>query len=1257
MGRKILLFFLLLFSISLSYSEEENPLRPRIFLEYSVRTTPININTSKVWLDGIDISKEVEFSALDLSYVPQQDLKEGLHEVKVLLEDQDGEQKIHQWSFEINKESAKQQTQIHFINPSPENGSVLPKNNIVFKIHIDTKVFDIQNLNILLSEEDQGFAKINLKNYNIDKSDFQFELANLKDGAKTLLIQYQQSQIQRSFVIDTHKPSIEHISVDRFIINKNARQPILIKTRFYDPPYHTASTLELSIIGPKNTLVKQIKNAYLKHTFKINPNSLKDWPEGSYPIFVKITDYAAHKNNNHKAAFLEIVSNKIEPISEFITLNPYPLISNRFETNISGLALAQSQISLFVNDDFISTQTTGKEDFNGHFHFRQIPLIEGFNAISFQLYDLNGNKRTEKLKAPGIVVDRTPPFINYFSPKKNSINIEPKPEIQFQIVDPFLDKEIDTKLQRPAGVNPNSIQLFINQNEVEVKQDGNYYRAKLKNDLKIGLQEVLLKAKDLQGNELNYVSNFKTQLGPIASFEARADKKILYINSDEIVKIKVNVFDLYKRPARDGSELLFSCNKGSITQKLTSINGIINAIYIPPSKEGKATVTISHPNLKRKLKLNFEIKTLPERTPVYAKVKLSKTKLIADQGKSSLTIHAKFFDAWDIPINDDVAINIENKLTSIKESQLLIENGSINFDVSSTNLAGLEKIILSHKNFKHIVNIPIDVPKIGAPAKIKIELLPKYLVAGSELPMRLKATIYDSFERPVKDGSLVKFISNDLQCASSGRTLGGMVINNIQAPDKPGQFELSIKCDNIEEKITVNIIPTLKEKDLVSINIKPFKTNPRSGNIKIEGQVYTDGSILAKGNQALFITSPLKNNHPSMVLVRDGIFSFTVLNCPVGNHALQLRCKSIQKVFQFKCIENKSINQLSDEDKNIGHYGKLEAILDISFHREVRNGSTQIGYILVRLIPLKENRFPIDQLNHEIISFNTSHGKILPKAFLNKLELKVPFSYQEDNKEVVVTAKIAGIENSISILPETQLPHQSLITKDLKTQLQYHIKGNEVFIIAKIVSGIPETAVVEIKSIQSNLSKQLTWKGEELRFKYIIPKHGQTDIITLTNGNHYNSLNLNLTELRLRQFSDTTDTIDEQQDDNSYNIDRGLKLIHLSGKLELQAGGRDKTRLRFRLLNNKNENLPDGTEVECYFPQGKINPHRVKVKRGLVSINLRSSDWVGKYPFTIKVGNIKKSIDIRLIAPDIEGSPLPNFPSNPRFKERRRNKR
>ena len=119
----------------------------------------------------------------------------------------------------------------------------------------------------------------------------------------------------------------------------------------------------------------------------------------------------------------------------------------------------------------------------------------------------------------------------------------------------------------------------------------------------------------------------------------------------------------------------------------------------------------------------------------------------------------------------------------------------------------------------------------------------------------------------------------------------------------------------------------------------------------------------------------------------------------------------------------------------------------------------------------------------------------------------------------------------------------------------------------------------------------------------------------------------------------------EETSPSTWLVDQGLEIVRLSGRLELEAGGRDRTRMRYRLLDRYGEDLPDGTEVELRFDQGRLRPTRTKVKRGVIQFQLETTDWVGSYPLEIRVGQVRKEERVRIRAPQGGSQFLPGLPT------------
>jgi hypothetical protein len=137
-----------------------------------------------------------------------------------------------------------------------------------------------------------------------------------------------------------------------------------------------------------------------------------------------------------------------------------------------------------------------------------------------------------------------------------------------------------------------------------------------------------------------------------------------------------------------------------------------------------------------------------------------------------------------------------------------------------------------------------------------------------------------------------------------------------------------------------------------------------------------------------------------------------------------------------------------------------------------------------------------------------------------------------------------------------------------------------------------------------------------------------------------------------------TSPVDDQNDNSveastenqAWSIEKGLQTVLLSGRTDLEAGGRDRTRLRIRLLDLRGQDLPDGTEVVLDFRQGRVSPSRLKVKRGVIKFQIKTETWVGRYPLRIRIGDLIEEIPISIRAPQGDSDFLPGLPTAPQWR-------
>ena len=1250
----------LLFVIQLqhmAYSGITADSKPKIFLEFSTRRTPINLKKSKIWVDKVDVTEYAEITQVDISYIPRENLEPGQHDVTVLLVDKNGEEKRHHWSFKIDPNAKVKDFKIDFFEPMPENGAIVTKNKIRGAIDISNlKNANEYSFEFYLAKDTKGFRRMTPP-IKISSETLSFEFNNLEEGTKTLLVickdkHNNSKQIQSSFTVDTVAPSIENILTQSgYLTGKD----IVVEASFNDAPYHSAQRMLLDIIGPQGKSISlKAENVYQKHRFSFPAKEVNKWPPGLYKIEITVWDYAGHKSKNQFPKYIQIYESNNELISKHITLDPYPRYTNEFQINISGKANAQSQVVLYVNEQKFSTIKTGPLIFKGNFNFKKVSLEEGFNQLHFQILALDGSEITKKLNAAGILVDRTPPKLMYRFPEDDESLVSPHPEIQFSLYDPGEEKQSFEKMDiKGSGIKENSVSVSINNKKAKAFKSSGRYQVEFADDLKVGKHTLSISASDLLNNKITFNSSFTITRGPLSTFDASIDKKVVYTQGGDSSVITISVLDAYGRPAIDGSIIYLKTSKGTITEKIPVFNGEAKVHFIPPIKPGKAIITVYHPSLKRKVKFNLDCLEPPNRIPHSLKIRQSKPSLKADGGKSSIKFTASLYDAWDRPVSDGLAINLKTSLGKLDENQKIVEKGTVNFTLFSGTKTGDATIKISHQQFKHSFRVPITTPPLGKTKIIKVDLRPKYLVAGSMLPQRITVRCYDAYDRIVRDGTLVKFSIDKGKIVPSGRTYKGKVLNNYQAPKETGIVKLTISSDGESKEIPIEIVESQSFMKTEKIWIKKFKAPPVEGMVKVQGQLFGNREQVIKGSKAIFVHSN-NSKAPKFVVARDGLFEIDLKDCKAGKITIELRSDEVSQSFSFTCV--KETIQIKKEVEEVIQ-NKLNAILDIRFQQTRQSGTLNTGFLYFKIIALENNKMPLKELDGKLIHIKSNEGKVASKVFLINGEARLPYSYESNHsKDITINA---SLENTIKDTLVIHPTYQAVVEEEtiqFTAKLFYKIQNKGLLLTFTQSQGIPPESTV---TFSSTLNSKLAFKkhvilGDTASVFYPIPDKGSSDTITAQCGSYNKTLELNLDLIRPQINKDQIDLISKVEDKRELNIDTGLQLILLSGKTRLQAGGRDRTRLRFRLLDNKNNNLSDGTEVECVFTQGKITPFRTKVKRGLITINLQTSNWVGRYPFIVRVGNITKKINIDLVAPDINAPNLPGFPDSPRNKFRRR---
>lgn len=1246
--------FLLLFVTVLSAGVTQQ-VRPRIYMKYSTRRVPIDITQVEIWVNRQNVTKWAEVSTTEISYLPKEDLAEGEHHVLVVLVDQQGKKKEREWTFKIDPKHTLSELETAWIEPSPSNGDVLSHPEVDFAFEVLKTDVEQLNCEFYLAEGQGGFKKLNI---NLKKApgSIYFTLPKMRDGSKTILVKCfldrgEGSYLQRSILIDTKKPVIQTVDIQPKIWNSKETKQAQVKVLFEDKPFDTLKRLDVRIDGPLGEVLRLYsQNVYQEGLLHIEAGKIAHWPAGFYPLKVIGRDYAGWRAENDFPVYLQIGQDQLLTLDQHFILEPYPLALRSFECDIKGKSFIDTQVALYVRDEFISFV---KIKSDGTFRFKKVPLQLGFNTMTLQSYSLDGKALSEKIATAGILVDRSAPRVSELSLGHGERIEDPKPLIKFKCVDSF--QTSGSKLSG-AGVNESSLQCKVDEQVIEVDRDGEIFVAELKHSLELGVHDLTIKGKDKLGNEMLRRSQFEVVPGPIASMEVSSNKNVLYAWADEFAEIKVILKDRFQRFVRDGTRVYFEAEKGLVSSFAESKEGIVTVKFSPGFELGVIKLKVYDASSKFVKVLKFHVQKSIERIPFRSKVVQSRAILTADRGKSRIHFTAHLYDALGEAVIDGLAIDLSSKLAMVEPSQCKVINGKIEFDLVSSDQVGMDTVLFRHLEFEHAVKVAIKAPPAGPPAKIAYELKPPYLIAGSRLPMRVTVHVVDSYGTPVRDGTGVTFQADRGSLALGGRIVRGKLINNFLAPEESGVAKLKITSGSVSTSFDVQIRKKNEKKKVDKIWHNIPKVWPIARDLKIKGQLLGVRGELITGSVPVFIKSS-NGESPFSVLARDGLFETNIKKLELGDLTLELRSEGLSIRHKLNIIDK--VEETSSKDE----IQELIAILDVEYFRDVLNGDLNMGYLLIRVLELDQNKFDVEQLQGDIVQIQVSEGTVVPRAYLMNGKVKVPFNYKSSKNDIVIDVKLDsyGLTSKL-VIPREKLKEEQLSLNhkvDFECELeQGQIIQNKMELSLRNIGHTFPSHFVKFKSWQSSFigQNQVAWLGDTAKVWYRIPDEGEWDTVEIQCGDVNKKFQLNLKAIRKDRESQEISSVvgRDNSKDREWEFKKGIEVILLSGKTRLQAGGRDRTRLRIRLLDYKKRDLPDGTVVEFIFPQGKLNATRVKSKRGLVTCRLTTADWVGTYPLILRIGTIRKSIPISIFAPVGVTGRLPDFPNGPRNSSKRR---
>lgn len=1236
------------------------PLRkPRIFLEYSTRRSPLDLTKIKMWVDGIDVTRDAEVNPSEISYIPKNDLSIGKHAVEVQLVDRRGVSRKKKWNFTIDPSTEVPRFTLKTLSPTPKNGDVVNDNEVHFKFQLKDALSENISIQLYLAHQNQGYVQLDTP-YRIENNIIEFKLTHLQEGAKTLLLKAShrsgssQVDLQTSFLIDHNAPRFigVHLSPNPYRPEHGKTSIIEIQTMISDPPFHTAKDITMTIPGPG---IKRIKisqpNVYERHTFRFNSTKLVNWKPGKYEVQIKMTDYSGRDIFFREPLYLEILDESSETDSSQIQLKPYPTSTRNHTLTFDGKAIANATVRLYINDQqSAQTKTALLGENDAGFTLPDISLSEGFNKLALQLFNIDEEPLTERISFPGILVDSTPPLLDSIIPEVGQELVD-LPEIRFKARD--LAHTNSTEGEKLAsGLYPPSARVTLDGKVLPVIKKKRFFSSKLKEPLPLGDHQLDLYLEDKLGNRITHRSSFKIVPGPPFVLNVVPDKRKLYSWGSEFATLNITVQDKLNRPVEDGTPVFLSATKGLVPQIVRTRNGKASARYIPSLELGTAQVKIWTATGGLKKNLPFRVINAPERIPFSTQIIQSQPSIPADNGKSKILFKVSFKDAFDQTVANGINVQISAQLGRVSARQLPTKNGTIMFNYMANKKPGRETLLLKVMDYEKKIHFPVTMPDPGPPAKIVVKLKPLTTTVNNILPLRVTAEIFDSEGVPVKDATPVRFQTDLGQIVPGARSLNGKVINSFFPPEQPGVAKVLIESGLAKTRIEIPILPNPTQNKLDSIWLDlPQKWTLDQEDVLVKGQLLGKNGQMIKGKSPIYVNVS-QGKAPSIVICREGTFDFRIRPHQFGPLTLTLRCEevSLSKTMRIvNDLEKRSINT------------NPEVLLDLEYQKTAIQEELIMGYLNVQLVSIDGRPLHPDIFNGRVVQLSCTKSELPPKVYIINNQAKIPFNYKRQNEDIIITAKMGALKSSLSLAAENLQvltpAEYATVHEDAKGsalfKMEYQKKtSRDVHISLKLVQGIVPSPVVQFTARRGKIisGSRRSWFGDVVTAVYRIPEQGSIDHIKATCGSIVKELELDLDALRKKSIEGQLPTPGK---DTTWELQKGIKLVHLSGKTRLQAGGKDRTRLRFRILNYKNENLPDGTIVDLICPQANIAPNKAKIQRGVISVSLRSKNWVGTYPLVLRIGDIREKVDLSFVAPPGSATNLPDFPDGPENRNRR----
>lgn len=1265
----LLLFWLgLIFTPPALEAGKTASLRPRIFLEYATRRDPVEPAKVSIWLDGVEVSAKAELGPSMVSYVPDKDLAPGLHCVEVTLTDRAGYRRSKGWEFEVDPAMDQGEWQISFVAPTPINGAVVVPSGLQLSVQgagIDIKALEFH---AYVSELGGGFRSLpGRSGVQGERWNMGFELRT--QGAMSILVKAvdlnsgQSRDIQTSFAVDTQAPQVESFEVLPKPWDPQEDPELRAMVQFADPPFSAAASVELRVTGPageEQVLKRQDVSSPV--IFSLPAEKFGSWPNGSYMAEVMVSDYAQQRSINLLPVFMEIRRSTARGPELPFSLSPFLSVVKSDRIHLLGHTMVGVRIDIWRGGKVVRTLNADRV---GYFDIPGLELEEGLNAFSFLLYDMYGRSLGPEIHAPAILLDRRPPHLKSLSVESGGRLIDPRPVLRWNLEDGEGEN-------MGSGLRADGLTVSIDGEELAVRRDESGHSTVPKADLDLGEHVLVISATDRLGNTSVIERHFVVVTGPPVHLKVEANRETLYAWGDEAVVVDVQVSDKYRRAVADGTLLRFNASQGLVPASLQTVGGRAVVRFLPGLVPGEVELKVGvegesgQAGLEQTLK--FRVLNAPQRLPVRAEVTGMRELLPADRGRTVLEGRALLFDALGEPVADGLEIALSADLGKLSQPYAVTSKGAISWTYSTGERTGPETLRLAHGPFLHEIRLELEKPKAGPPHHLEVKVLPNYVKAGGDIPLRLTVRVLDERELPVDEEVEVLFHATSGRLSELALTREGVVINNYLPPSEPGEVEISVRALQFEEKVRVKVLPSVDTDEVKRLWMQVesvWETGSASEVLNLEGQLYGDHDALLRGTRPVFVITR-GGKAPLMVLAYDGLF---VIPYRTDGHSgpveMELRSGGFRQMIRFEVQSGDNLTTRKSREapdwKN--------ADLDLQYQIVSYAGELAQGLLSVRLAV--GGNSTQESFDGEWLLFSADRGEIFPRAMLAAGQVRLPYHILADGKPGVVEVRS---ERGEKLLATLEIPglvrgeRKEVLPAEVKPSFSWDFRyqspepgSNSVRLVLEIVHGEAPGALVRLQAERGRVNPPVaTWKGDRLEAWYELPAEGSFDTVTASAKDWRAELILPLVELR-RQSFDPGLSLPSRE--NFTLLPGEFKVELISGRTQLVAGGQDKTRLKFRVADHRDVQVEDGVEVELVCPQASITPSRARTRQGTIQVTLTSQEWVGTYPLILKLAEQRRAFDITFtvpegvsgILPELPEDPdfaLPNFPGSPRGKFR-----